>query len=296
VSGEQSFCVPDEDARRRLDEFLFDRVPALSRGQIRAGIRDGAVQVNGAVAHSGWKLQAGDAVVSSLDRTRPSSMRAEPMELRILRETAGWAAVDKPAGMLVHPTLKVKSGTLLNGLAARWAVDGLRLGLANRLDQPTSGIVIVAKTPQAGRALGKAMAGGAFEKRYRAIVDGVVEANELTIDAPIARIGYAAPHWGIRPEGKASRSRLWVVERGPAHTLVDLEPVTGRTNQLRVHCAHSGHPILGDEVYGGGPAARLFLHAMRLGFPDPDSGEFITIESPPPPVFDSAWDMMMAAC
>lgn len=294
--AEQLFVVAAEDARRRLDEFLFDRVVALSRGQIRSGIRDGAARVNGEVAHSGWKLNAGDEVVSSLDESRPSSMRAEPMELRVLRETAGWAAVDKPAGMLVHPTLKVKSGTLLNGLASLWGDQGLRLGLANRLDQPTSGIVIVAKTPQAGRALGKAMGSGAFHKRYRAIVEGVVGEDELTIDAPIARIAYTAPHWGVLPDGKASLSRLWVVERSSSHTLVDLEPVTGRTNQLRVHCAHIGHPILGDEVYGGGLAERLFLHAMSLRFPDPDSGEIIAVEAPAPMVFARVWDMMMAAC
>lgn len=279
-----------------MDEFLFDRIGSLSRGQIRSGIRDNAVRVNGEVANAGWKLRAGDEVVSSLDESRPSSMRAEPMELRILAETASWAAIDKPAGMLVHPTLKVKSGTLLNGLAALWGDHRVRPGLANRLDQQTSGIVIVAKTPQAGRALGKAMASGAFKKRYRAIVEGVVDEDSLTIDAPIARIAHSAPHWGVREEGKPSLSRLWVVERGAGHTLVDLEPVTGRTNQLRVHCAHIDRPILGDEVFGGSPAERMFLHAMSLRFPDPDSGETVEVEAAPPGIFDSAWAMMMAAC
>lgn len=279
-----------------MDEFLFDRVVTLSRGQIRSGIRDGAARVNGKIAHSGWKLNTGDEVVSSLDESRPSAMRAEPMELHILRETPGWAAVDKPAGMLVHPTLKVKSGTLLNGLAALWADQGIRPGLANRLDQPTSGIVIVGKTLQAGRALGKAMASGGFKKRYRAIVQGIVGEDELAIDAPIARIAHTAPHWGVRLEGKPSLSRLWVVERGAEHTLVDLEPVTGRTNQLRVHCAHIGHPILGDEVHGCGAAERLFLHAMSLRFPDPDSGNLVAVEASPPAVFALRWDMMMAAC
>lgn len=295
TSSEQSFRVPDGEALRRLDAFLFDRIGSLSRGQIRSGIRDGAARVNGEVANAGWKLRAGDEVVSSLDESRPSSMRAEPMELRILRETASWAAIDKPAGMLVHPTLKVKSGTLLNGLAALWANQGIRPGLANRLDQPTSGVVLVAKTPQAGRALGKAMGSGAFHKRYRAIVEGVVDEDSLTIDAPIARIAHDVPHWGVRKEGKPSLSRLWVVERAVGHTLVDLEPVTGRTNQLRVHCAHIGRPILGDEVYGGSPAERLFLHAMSLGFPDPDSGEMVEVEAPPPGIFDSAWAIMMTA-
>lgn len=287
--------MPDGEARRRLDEFLFDRIGSLSRGQIRSGIRDGAVRVNGEVAHSGWKLRAGDEVVSALDESRPSSMRAEPMGLRILRETVSWAAIDKPAGMLVHPTLKVKSGTLLNGLAALWGDQGVRPSLTNRLDQPTSGVVLVAKTPQAGRALGKAMGSGHFHKRYRAIVEGVIDEDSVTIDAPIARIAHSAPHWGVREEGKASLSRLWVVERSPGHTLVDLEPVTGRTNQLRVHCAHIGRPILGDKVYGGSAAERMFLHAMSLRFPDPDSGETVEIVASPPGIFDRAWAMMMAA-
>ncbi len=292
MSGEQSFLAGGEQARRRLDELLFERVATLSRMQIRAGIRDGAVLVNGVRAQAGLKLAAGDRIEAALDESRPSAMRPEPMDLAIVHEAPGWVAVDKPAGMLVHPTLKVKSGTLLNGLAALWnRTEGpiIRPVLVHRLDQATSGLVVAARTSEAGRTLGKSLARGLFEKRYLAIVEGVIPGDQLEIEAPIARVSETAPHWCVAESGKSAVSRLRVLERGPAHTLVELEPVTGRTNQLRIHCAHIGHAILGDEVYGAKPAGRLFLHAGSLRLPDPDSGEPLELRAPEPAVFQQTW-------
>ncbi len=276
----------------RVDQFLFERVGTLSRMQIRAAIRDGAVWVNGVRARAGLKLSVGDRVEAALDESRPSAMRPEPMDLTIVREAPGWIAVDKPAGLLVHPTLKVKSGTLLNGLAALWNQPEspvVRPVLVHRLDQATSGLVVAARTAEAGRALGKSLARGLFEKRYLAIVDGAIREGRLEIEAPIARVSETAPHWRVTKSGKPAVSRLRVLERGPEHTLVELEPVTGRTNQLRIHCAHIGHAILGDEVYGAKPAERLFLHAASLRLPDPDSGEPLELRAPEPAVFQQTW-------
>lgn len=280
-------------ARQRLDQFLFDRVATLSRMQIRAAIRDGAVRVNDMTAQAGAKLALGDRVEARLDESRPSAMRPEPLPLRIVHEARDWAVIDKPAGMLVHPTLKVKSGTLLNGLAALWNGPGrpvVRPILVHRLDQATSGLVVVARTPAAGRALGNALAAGRFEKSYRAILDGVVERDSFEIEAPIARVSETEPHWRVSPEGKAALTRLRVLERGPRRTLVELEPVTGRTNQLRVHCAHAGRPIVGDRAYGGTAAERLCLHAERLRLPDPETGATLTVEADLPCEFARIWD------
>ena len=263
------YWVGPEDARRRLDQILFDRVAWLSRMRIRAAIRDGAVLLNGARADSGMRVAAGDRIEARLDASRPSAMFPEAMELRLAHDAGDWVVIDKPAGLLVHPTLKVKSGTLLNGLVALWNAPGeplVRPILVNRLDQGTSGLVVAAKTAAAGRLLGNALAAGLFHKRYTAILDGLLdgdrmEGDRIEIDAPIARTSELEPHWRACADGKPALTRLKALERKQSRTLVELEPVTGRTNQLRIHCAHIGRPIVGDRAYGGSHAERLCLHA-----------------------------------
>jgi 23S rRNA pseudouridine1911/1915/1917 synthase len=235
-------------------------------------------------------------------------MTPERAPLEIVHEDEQIVVVVKPAGQLMHPTRGVKRGTLANALAYHlnrfWIEDfGMRIdesdavfnrqpevqdarsenpqsefrnpksfirpGLVHRLDRDTSGLLVVAKTRAALSRLSQHFQRRLVEKRYAAVVAGRVEQEELTINAPIGRDDDARPQWRVEESGKCAETRLRVVERRAARTLVELEPVTGRTNQLRIHCAHAGHAIVGDRFYSGEPHTRLCLHASRLAFRHP---------------------------
>ena len=279
---------PDNAARPgrlgpRLDDFLADRVPFVSRMHLRSSIRSGAVLVDGRQAPPGLRLHAGAQIDARLDPKAPSSMAPESIPVEVIYEDEHVAVVVKPAGMLVHPTRGVKSGTLANALSGRWNRPGERVVrpvFVHRLDKLTSGLMAVAKSREAGAKLSRAFATGQVEKRYSALLRGVPAHDELVIDAPIARVSEESPQWRTAADGKPARTRLHVVEASGGVSLVELSPLTGRTNQLRIHCASIGHPILGDEAYGGGAAARLFLHADRLAFPDPGGGPRLELSAP----------------
>ena len=155
----------------------------------------------------------------------------------------------------------------------------IRPGLVPRLDRDTSGLLVVAKTQSALSRLSQHFQRRLVEKRYAAVVAGRVEHEELTIDAPIGRDEEARPRWRVAESGKQAETRLRVIERSGARTLVELEPVTGRTNQLRIHCAHVGHAIVGDELYSGEPHSRLCLHASRLAFRHPATNDWMEFRS-----------------
>ena len=292
----------------RLDEFLAGRVGSLSRMRIAGLLARGACLVNGEAASAGRRLHAGDVVEVESDGAAPNSMTPEPSPLEIVYEDESLIVVVKPTGVLVHPTLGVKRGTLANALAYhlnRELIDEgaafinqqsetgaapsfVRPGLVHRLDRDTSGLLAVAKTQAALSRLSQHFQRRLVEKRYVAVVGGVVEGERLTFEAPIGRDEEARPRWGVSESGRQAETRLRVLERRERRTLVELEPVTGRTNQLRIHCAHAGHPIVGDVLYGGEPHTRLCLHAARLSFRHPATNEWMEFVSAPPPELLSA--------
>jgi 23S rRNA pseudouridine1911/1915/1917 synthase len=165
----------------------------------------------------------------------------------------------------------------------------IRPGIVHRLDRDTSGLMVVAKTRDALSRLSQHFQRRLVEKRYAAVVAGRVEREELTVDAPIGRDEDARPRWLVTESGKRAETRLRVVERRGERTLVELEPVTGRTNQLRIHCAHAGHAIVGDTLYAGEPHARLCLHASRLAFRHPSTNVWEEFRSHPPTELLSAF-------
>ncbi|HEV2765031.1 MAG TPA: RluA family pseudouridine synthase [Pyrinomonadaceae bacterium] len=292
----------------RLDEFLARRLHSLSRMRIATLLSCGAGTRNGQAAHAGLRLRAGDSVEldPGEDEPRPSSVTPEPLPLEILHEDEDLLVVSKPSGMLVHPTRGVKTGTLANALAYHLnrhafgpsadahetrtpfaevhdAPHFVRPGLVHRLDRDTSGLMVVAKGQRALRILSAHFQRRLVEKRYLALLDGRPPRDEMEINAPVGRARDAQPFWTVTPEGREARTRLRVLEsRGPL-TLVELEPLTGRTNQLRIHCAHLGHPVLGDVLYGRTPAPRLCLHAALLVFHHPPGGLRMEFNSPLPP-------------
>ncbi|MBV8856694.1 MAG: RluA family pseudouridine synthase [Acidobacteria bacterium] len=326
-SGIKRFRVEDVWAGRRLDEFLAERLTAVSRMHIAGLLARGACRVGGGAAHAGRRLCAGELVEVESEGFVPNSMTPEPLPLEVVYEDEHVIVVVKPSGVLVHPTLGVKRGTLANALAfhlnrlrierqegeTERRGDGeedvfhqtsprppvppslrpdnpqwIRPGIVHRLDRDTSGLMVVAKNQGALSRLTQHFQRRLVEKRYVAVVGGLLEEDELTVGAPIGRVEGARPPWRVLESGKPAETRLRVVERGARRTLVELEPLTGRTNQLRIHCAHLGHAVAGDVLYSGEPHARLCLHAARLAFRHPATNEWVEFASGAPPELLSA--------
>ncbi|MEP7075934.1 MAG: RluA family pseudouridine synthase [Acidobacteriota bacterium] len=262
--------------KMRLDDFLFEKIPTLSRMYLRELIKTERCEVNGANENAGRKLKPRDFIEIELDPTRGTAMRPENIPIEIVYEDASIIVVNKPTGMLAHPTHRDKNGTLLNALSFHLnqaATDSaaVRPGLVHRLDKQTSGLMLIAKTVKAHRVLADHFKRKLVEKRYVALVEGVVEKDQGSIDGPIGR--YAELKlWNIKKDGKAANTRFWVRKRFADTTLIEFEPVTGRTNQLRIHSASIGHPIVGDIARGGREFARLCLAAHRLAFHHPADG------------------------
>ena len=285
---------------QRLDVFLASRLGWLSRMRIASLLNQGACTVNERAAHAGHQVRHGDQVKIALLEGSPTAMHPEPVPLEIVYEDDHLLVVVKPAGMIVHPTLGVKTGTLANALAyhlnrmriEQQALELLnpqsknpqwvRPGIVHRLDRATSGLMVVAKGQRALSILSRHFHHRLVEKRYLALVTGRVAEDECLISAPIGRDAEGQPKWRVMESGKPAETRLRVLERREGLTLVELEPVTGRTNQLRIHCAHLGHAIIGDEWYGTVSANRLCLHAARLAFHHPADGAWMEFASPLP--------------
>lgn len=299
------FTISAESARRRLDEFLASRFGALSRMKIASLIEKGWCRVNREKKLHGYRLLEGDEVEIYIDPESQTAMVAERLPLEILYEDQYILIVVKRAGVLVHPTMNVKNGTLANALAYHLnrdfydsspeAAHGeehvlVRPGLVHRLDRATSGLMVVAKTQRALSVLSRHFHRRLVKKQYLAVVTGAPPEGEGVINAPLGRDPDIRPQWGVMETGKPSETRYRRLQSRGDATLLELEPVTGRTNQLRIHCAHAGFPILGDGLYGGEPCPRLCLHASRLALNHPATGERLEFFSPLPPDIQTMLD------
>lgn len=248
---------------------------------LRDVVKREACEVNGRTENVGYRLRPNDLIEIVVDETRETAMRPEDIPLDIVFEDNWIVVVNKPAGMLTHPSHRENTGTLLNALAFhcnRNAAGQIRPGLPHRLDKQTSGLIVVAKTLLAHRRLSASFMKKRVEKRYIALVEGIVEKDDGVIEAPIGRYAEIR-HWGVKADGKHSITRFRVRERHADTTLIELEPVTGRTNQLRIHCESIGHPIVGDTRRGGREFTRLCLHAWNLAFPHPGADSMIRFAS-----------------
>ena len=291
--------VSATEAGWRLDALLADRYGGISRMRLRQAIAQGDVTVDHACRTAGWKLRAGDTVQVRLGEVGPTAMTPEAIPVPILYEDAHLAVVEKPAGMVAHPTAHWRGGTLVNAMAHHFnrepGAPVIRPGLVHRLDRLTSGLMVVAKSEAMLSRLTKAFQQRRVEKRYLALVHGQVSAEEGLIAAPIGRDAEQRPRWGVRAEGRPAETQFRIIERFPQATLLEMEPLTGRTNQLRIHGAHIGHPIVGDPEFGREMAARyvalveadlpprLFLHAAHLALPHPVTRAWLAFDSPLPP-------------
>lgn len=283
--------------RARLDEFIAVELPKVSLTRIRRLISDGDALVNGAAAVKGLRLAPGDKVTVKIFAADKSSATPEPIPLEILFEDDHLIVVNKQTGLLSHPSNREKSGTLMNALAFHfWESSGsaIRPGLVHRLDRDTSGVMVIAKTPRAMRTLSRHFRERWVTKRYSALVSGRIEQDKGEIDAPIGCDPKTWPHWRVMTDGggdaKSAKTLYQVKKRFAAHTLLEMEPLTGRTHQLRIHCNLIGHPILGDPIYAStaDPLVKELrikhhlLHAGHLGFKHPATGQPLIFDAPPP--------------
>jgi 23S rRNA pseudouridine1911/1915/1917 synthase len=266
------------DSPVRLEIFLRQFLPDASRESLRRALAAGLVTVDGRPRHLGFRLSPG-ALVTLSGTARLTAVAPETIPLEILYEDDDLIAVNKPAGLLVHPTARERTGTVANALRGLGHSD---IHFLHRLDRETSGVLLAAKSLPRHSPLARMFQSRQVEKHYLALVAGSPAWDEFTVTVPIARNPARLPHWNVHPAGADAETRLRVLARLPGQTLLEAEPVTGRTNQIRIHCAAISLPIVGDVAYGGPPADRLFLHAHTLAFPIAD-GTRRRVEAPVPP-------------
>ena len=284
----------DQETPERLDKFLVGLLQEFSRSRIQALIADGFVDVNGRVAKkAGQPLDSGSSVIVRIPPPAPTDLIAEDIPLDIVFENEDLIVVNKPAGMVVHPAAGHSSGTLVNAMLGYDPdIEGIggeeRPGVVHRLDKETSGLILLAKNERAHRWLQDQFRLRKVEKTYLALVDGKPPTPTGRVETYIGRDPSHRKQMAIVSEsrGREAISEYKTVESFPDHTLLEFHPLTGRTHQIRLHCAFLGCPIVGDEVYGRKKTTveidRHFLHAYRLKIVLPGENEPRLFEAPLP--------------
>ncbi|HEQ0481475.1 TPA: RluA family pseudouridine synthase [Streptococcus pyogenes] len=274
---------------QRLDKALADLSP-LSRGQANDQIKQGLVLVNGQQKKAKYTVQAGDVICFELPKEEVLEYQAQNIPLDIIYEDDALAIINKPQGMVVHPSAGHPSGTMVNALMYHIkdlsSINGVvRPGIVHRIDKDTSGLLMVAKTDAAHQALAEELKAKKSLRKYLAIVHGNLPNDRGMIEAPIGRSEKDRKKQAVTAKGKEAVTRFTVLERFGDYSLVELQLETGRTHQIRVHMAYIGHPVAGDPLYG--PRKTLsgygqFLHAKTLGLTHPMTGKemIFTVEAP----------------
>jgi 23S rRNA pseudouridine1911/1915/1917 synthase len=291
--GRHEFEV-EADAGVRLDSLVAGRL-AISRTQAATLIAAGHVTVDGVKERAGFRPRSGQRVAATLPPPpQKREMLAEDIPLKVLYEDEHLLVVDKEAGMVVHPAPGNWSGTLVNALRGRGATlpggDPEREGLVHRLDKDTSGLLLVAKTDRSHRLLAAAMAARRVVRRYALLSWGHLREDRLTVEAAIGRDPRDRKRMAVVSTGRGARTDFVRIARFSAADLLRAHLHTGRTHQIRVHLSSIGHPVVGDDTYGGGGGRRLaalpphrhFLHAAWLIFVHPETGERLDLRSPLP--------------
>ena len=301
ADGDLSFKIGSDQAGARLDAYLASQIEGWSRARLQRLIENEDVLVNGKVAKTSYKLREGDEIEVDLVAAPTDVFTPENIPLDITYEDDTLVVVNKAAGLVVHPAAGTPSGTLANALAYHFQQlpgTSVRPGIVHRLDRDTSGLLVVAKTEAALENLSDQFRDRTVYKSYVALVHGRVLSNTGKIDQPLARDRSNRTRMAVVRGGRNALTLYRVRRAFDRFTLLDVELKTGRTHQIRVHLAWIKHPVVADETYGGGrdntirdPQLRAriralnrhFLHAEKLGFKHPATGEFVKFESPLPP-------------
>lgn len=287
--------ITENQAGERIDRFLADSQD-LTRSFLQKILKEGEVIVNGKSVKANYKLRKGDRIEFEVPEAVEPDIVAEDIPLSILYEDADVLVVDKPKGMVVHPAAGHYSRTLVNAVMYHCkgelsGINGvLRPGIVHRIDRDTTGSIIICKNDMAHNEIARQLKEHSINRRYRAIVTGVLKDEEGTIEGAIGRDKKDRKKMAITADGKPAVTHYRVLQRFKHYTYVECVLETGRTHQIRVHMASIGHPLLGDEVYGRRSdkykCEGQCLHAMTLGFHHPRTGEYIEVNAPLPPYFE----------
>jgi 23S rRNA pseudouridine1911/1915/1917 synthase len=299
-----SFEATESEAGRRLDTVIAARFPALSRSYVGRLIRVGQITINGLTKKPGYVTRRGDIIRSEIPPPQPTPCKAEPIPLSVLYEDTDLIVVNKPSGLVVHPAPGHRSGTLVNALLYHCGdltgIGGeLRPGIVHRLDKDTSGTLVVAKNDMAHHGLSQQFKKRQVEKRYLALVYGAMKESAGVIDLPIGRHPTHRKRMSTTSRRSRSTETRWQIKASFSGVcLLEVDLKTGRTHQVRVHCAAIGHPVVGDATYGGKKrwkelasqalqevlkgVRRQMLHAWKLTFEHPCTGQQMAFESPLP--------------
>lgn len=278
----------------RLDKFVSLSMPELSRTLIQQYIKEGIVLVNGKIEKASYKIKLNDDIEISLPENKEMDVLPENIPLDIVYEDRDVIVVNKPSGMIVHPSSGIYSGTLVNALLYHCqdlsGINGvLRPGIVHRIDKETSGLLMIAKNDQAHRSLSEQLKNHTVTRRYVALVHGVIPHNHGKINAPIGRdINDRQKMAVTKTNSKEAITNFTVLKRYLDMSLIECRLETGRTHQIRVHMSYIGYPVYGDPKYGlkkDDQTHGQFLHAKKLGFIHPTTGEYLEFESPLPTFF-----------
>ena len=279
----------------RLDKYVGEKCPEISRTYAQKLIADGHITVNDRVAKVSLKLSIGDRLKVVIPPAAPSSLLPEAIPLNIIYEDDDLLVVDKSAGLTVHPAPGHPSHTLVNAILSHFPHladigESLRPGIVHRLDKDTSGVMLVAKNRAAQQNLSDQFKAHSVDKTYLVLVKGRLTPEEGIIEAPMGRDPRNRKRMAVVADGREARTEYRVVKYIGNDTLLEVMPQTGRTHQIRVHLSAIGYPVVGDKVYGvkSPYLPRQFLHASHLGFKQPSTGEYLEFTSGLPPDLEQA--------
>ena len=308
MAGHVLVTVPQTDTPMRADRVVADAV-GLSRSYVQRLIEEGRLTRDGLPIKSNTVLEAGSSLDLDIPDRPAATIEAEDVALQVVYEDADVLILDKPTGLVTHPSPGHTSGTLVNALLGRGGIEAYgtvagedRPGIVHRLDRDTSGLIVIARNDRAQTALMAQLKARRVKKTYLALVSGAVPAERGRIEAPIGRDSRHYSRMAVIASGRPSVTGYRVRERLPGWTLLEVDLMTGRTHQIRVHFASIGHPVAGDPVYATGAArrgpdglGRLFLHSWRIEFASPSADKIIRAEAPLPPELESVLDTLRAS-
>ncbi|WP_251546409.1 RluA family pseudouridine synthase [Limosilactobacillus caecicola] len=283
----------DDSLTGRIDKELAGALPEISRSQLKKWVTDGNITVNGETVKPKYQLQVGDQVHIIPEQPTKIDLAPEKIPLDIVYEDDDVLVVNKPQGMVVHPSVGHPNHTLVNALLYHSPLSHIngeyRPGIVHRIDKDTSGLLMVAKNDQAHRSLAAQLKAKTTQREYVALVHGVIKEERGTIDAPLGRSPKDRKKQAVVADGRHAVTHFKVLKRYQHYTLVACQLETGRTHQIRVHMKYIGHPLAGDPLYG--PRKTLkgngqYLHARLLGFKHPVTGQEMVFEAPLPTWFD----------
>ena len=283
--------VDENDENKRLDSYLAEITPDLSRSKIQSLIKSGNAKINNTVKKPSYLLKENDKVEFEIPEQEDLSIKPQNIPINIIYEDENMLVVNKPSGMLTHPTTLEREYTLVNALLYKFGenlsdINGeFRRGILHRLDRNTAGLLMIAKNNKAHEFLANQIKEHTITKKYRAIVKGVIKENEFEINLPIGRNPTQPHKMAVREDGKESHTIVKVLERFKEYTYIELSLITGRTHQIRVHMSHIKHPVYNDTLYGAGQGKvkteEQVLQSYYLSFTKPFGNEIINLEIEP---------------